>query len=557
MDEIQTYLKIEKFLRLNTSSSSALSKYESIKEAKRLEMRERNSNARLFLVESLKEATIYVNGDRAQLSSKEVSNRITEAIGRLVITVYHKLSYIDTAMGEDDIRKMMRSSNQLSLNLEGGKEANTHALDDVLQFVAMNTHMHMKTSMKTIKDRFMKAPYGFVEDDVEWLVARLFKRGDLSFTVNGASVTLLNKSDEEIVNLITKKANVEKLLMEQRVRVSDKDKKIVRDVMKELFHSSAVSEDEDSMMKTFQTYSRNLINELSILEARYEERQYPGKMAVQKGKKLLNSVLQQTTPLEFFKAVAAASEDLIDFAYDYEPIKAFFGGEQKTIFERALDMLAIYDDSKTYIVDAELEDVVAQMRSILRKAEPYGEIPKLPQLREQFMNAYSKVLTVQEAPVYAAIDEARSRTFEVLNTKDYKEQKKERYWNMFMELHEEASHCNNVSRLRAYADRAEALKLRLLNEMDQMDADIARKKAEEEERKRKEAEAKGEKPVIPAEPPKPLPKVKKKKRVAIKSVTLTSSWRLETEEDIEKYLESLRENLKAQLEEDTIVNIEF
>ncbi len=124
-------------------------------------------------------------------------------------------------------------------------------------------------------------------------------------------------------------------------------------------------------------------------------------------------------------------------------------------------------------------------------------------------------------------------------------------------LHEEASHCNNVSRLRAYADRAEALKLRLLNELDQMAADIARKKAEEEERKRKEAEAKGEKPDIPAEPPKPLPKVKKKKRVAIKSVTLTSSWRLETEEDIEKYLASLRENLKAQLEEDTIVNIEF
>ena len=100
------------------------------------------------------------------------------------------------------------------------------------------------------------------------------------------------------------------------------------------------------------------------------------------------------------------------------------------------------------------------------------------------MNAYSKVLTVQETPVYAAIDEARKRTFEVLNTKDYKEQKKERYLSLFVELHDEASHCNNVSRLRAYADRAEALKLRLLNEMDQIDAEIARKKAEEEERKR-------------------------------------------------------------------------
>ena len=69
----------------------------------------------------------------------------------------------------------------------------------------MNTRNHMKTSMKTVKDRFMKAPYGFVEDDVHWLVARLFKRGDLAFTVNGAAVSLNNKSEEEIIGFITKK----------------------------------------------------------------------------------------------------------------------------------------------------------------------------------------------------------------------------------------------------------------------------------------------------------------------------------------------------------------
>lgn len=553
MDEIQTYLKIEKFLRLNTSS--ALSKYETIKEAKRLEMRERNSNARLFLTESLKAATIYVNGDKAQIGAKEVSSRINEAIGRLVTTVYHKLSYIDTAMGEDDIRQMLRASNQMKLDIEGGKEANTHALDDVLQYVAGNTHMHMKTSMKTIKDRFMKAPYGFVEDDVEWLVARLFKRGDLAFTVNGAGVTLLNKSNEEIINLITKKANVEKLLMEQRIRVSDKDKKVVRDVMKELFHSTAVNEDEDSMMKTFQTYSQHMVNDLQILEARYEEKRYPDKQAVAEGKKLLNTVLQQTTPLEFFRTVAQNQDALIDFAYDYDPIKSFFSGEQKTIFERALDMLAIYDDSKTYIVNAGLESVVAQMRAIVNKSEPYNDIPKLPELREQFMQAYMKVLQVQEAPVYAAIDEARNRTMEVLSTKDYCDQKRDKYLKLFAEIRDESSHCNNVSRLRSYADRAEALKLRLLNEMDQLDADLAQKKVEEEDRKRKEAEAKGEMPPVPAAPVQPKPK--KKKRVGIKSVTLTSSWRIETEEDIDKALATLRQNLKAQLEEDTIVNVEF
>ena len=193
LDEIRQYLKIEKFLRLNTSTQ--LAKYETIKEAKRIEMRERNANAKLYLTESLKEATIYVNGDVPKISAKEVSARITEALGKLVQTVYNKLSYIDAAMGETEIRKMFHSSNQLTLGLVGGTEANTHALDDVLQFIATNTHMHMKTSMKTVKDRFMKAPYGFVEDDVHWLVARLFKRGDLAFTVNGATVNQNNKSD--------------------------------------------------------------------------------------------------------------------------------------------------------------------------------------------------------------------------------------------------------------------------------------------------------------------------------------------------------------------------
>ena len=175
---MRVYLKIERFLRKNTSTQ--LAKYESIKEAKRLEMRERNANAKIYLTEGLKEATIYVNGDIIRVSAKEVNSRINEAIGRLVQTVYHKLSYIDQAMGEADIAKLLRTSNQMLLQLEGGMESNAHALDDVLAYIAMNSRNHMKTSMKSVKDRFMKAPYGFVEDDINWLIARLFKRGDLT-----------------------------------------------------------------------------------------------------------------------------------------------------------------------------------------------------------------------------------------------------------------------------------------------------------------------------------------------------------------------------------------
>lgn len=559
LDEIRQYLKIEKFLRLNTSTQ--LSKYETIKEAKRVEMRERNANAKLYLTESLKEATIYVNGDTVRTSAKEVTGRISESIGRLVQIVYNKLSYIDVACGEAEIRKMFHSTNQLTLGLEGTTEPNTHALDDVLAFIAQNTHMHMKTSMKTIKDRFMKAPYGFVEDDVHWLVARLFKRGDLAFTVNGASVNQNNKTEEELISFITKKTFVEKLLMEERVRVNEKDKKAVRDVMKEVFGTSGVAEDEDSIMKNFQRYAQNTINEILRLEPQYQRYTFPGKKALETGKRIMQSVLQIQSPLEFFQYVSKNREDYYDFMEDYEPVKAFFNGEQQQIFTRALDILAIYDDSKTYIVDEELEKVVHEMRQITGQEKPYQNIPKLPELRKRFMEVYMQILTREEKPVIDSIDQAQTRVLEVLNTKEYAGEKRSRYIDLFREIHDGAEHCNNVSTLRSFVDKAEALKIRLLNEMDAMDRRIAEQKAEAARKVAEEAarKAKEEGKTLPdrVADPEVTYYVKKTKNVTIKNMTHASSWRLESADDVEQVLSALRKSLLTELETNDIVNVEF
>ena len=558
MEEIQRYLKIEKFLRLNTSS--ALPQYETIKEGKRLEMRERNANARLYLSESLKEADIYVNGDKAQINAKEVSTRINEALGRLVSTVYHKLSYIDTAYSEDDISKLFKTSNQISLNLEGGTEPNIHALDDVLSYIADNTRMHMKTSMKSIKDRFMKAPYGFVEDDVHWLVAKLFRRGDLAFYVNGSSVSTHNKDAEELINYITKKSYVDKLMIEQKVRVSEKEKKITKDIMKELFGTAGNSDDEDVMMSSFIGYADKLTSTLGKLEVRYESTRYPGKHIVEYGKKLLLELVQIQTPTEFFQTVAKKQDELLDFAEDYEPVKAFFNSEQKTIFDKAVLYLSKYDDSKTYIVDENLENIVSQISGIVKKQSPYSDIPKLPELLKKFGDVYSDILDEQLKPVLDSVYDSQKRVFDVLNTKEYAETRRSRYSAMFEEIIDAAKGCTNVSVLRGYADRAEALKMRLLNEITQMDRDIALKKAEEVRKKLEEqAKAVGnvDQAQIEAEVQKKVEKVKKTKNISIKSMTKTASWRLETTEDVDRYLNELRLKLVNELDTDTIVNIEF
>ena len=562
LTEMRAYLKIERFLRKNTSVQ--LAKYEAIKEAKRVEMRERNNNAKLYLTEALKDATIYVNGDVLRTSGKEVNSRINEAIGRLVQTVYHKLSYITAPMGETDIRKLFRSSNQLSLTLEDSSEANVHALDDVLQFIGGNSRMHMKTSMKTIKDRFMKAPYGFVEDDVQWLVARLFKRDDLAFTVNGESVNANNRTEEELVGYITKKQFVDKLLMEVRVRVPEKQKKAVRTIMKELFNVTPTAEDEDTMMSEFRRYCERTITSIDRLEPRYQLYAYPGRQVLAEGKKLMSSLLQINAPLEFFKEVSDGQDELLDFGEDFEPVQKFFSpnSEQEQIFRRALDMLDIYDDSKTYIVNTALEDVVRQMRSIAAMKAPYREIPKLPELREKFMALYNEILEDQSAPVVKAIKADRNRVLEVLNDKPYKDAKHSGYMERFEELLDGAVHCNNVSVLRSYQDKSDALNIRLLNEMVDEDNRLAQQalaQAEaEQQRLAAEARKRGETVTVPQ--PKvqqPAVKVRTTKNLSIKTVARAASWRLESAEDVDKYLDALRQSLLKELADDSIVNVEL
>lgn len=550
LSELRRALKIEKFIRFNTLST--LPKFAEIKSAKEREMRERGANAKLFLIESMKNADIYVNGDKVQIASKDVSARINDALGRLVSTVYHKLSYIDTAMGEVNIRALFKTSDQQSLTVENGKEPNEHALNDMLNFIATNSNAHMKTSMKSLMDRFMKAPYGFVEDDVEWLVAKLFKNGEIAFTVNGSSITLLNKSEDEIVRYITKKEYVEKLLTERREKANENQKKSVREVMKEMFGFPSVNDDDDSMMRSFQGYSQNVLNELEKFEIMQKTTSLPGKKAVAQGKTLLRAIVQIQAPIEFFKKIHTDREDYLNFAEDYEPVKAFFAGEQKTIFERALRLMGIYDDSKTFIVDEQVEGAVGEIKAILKKDAPYAEIPKLPELLDRFTNAYMKVLDAMEAPVLAAIGDAKSRVFKVLDTKEYKEEFRARFHKLFQEIYEKTKSCNNVATLQNVKVEADALKVRLLNEIAKKDEQIAIAKARAVAERSNNYGTTKINVITP-----PQPKIKKQKNISIKTINVANSWQIESIQDVDNYLAVLRAQILKELGEDLVVNIEF
>lgn len=549
LDEIHSVIQIEKFIRFE--ATNPMPKFETIKRAKEVEMRERNASAKLFLTESLKSADIYVNGDKIQTTSKEIVSRINEALGKLAATVYHKLSYIDAAMSETDIRKTLRDNKQQLTLDEAKTEKNQLALNDLKAFIALNTQRHMKTSMKSILERFLKAPYGFIEADVQWLVAKLFKDGEIAMFVNNEAVTLLSKSEEEIIRYLTRKEYTEKLMTEKRIKPNDKQKKSVREVMKELFGVTSANDDDDAIMKSFLGYAGNLKNELEKLEIRYSAQPaYPGKQLVSYGKKLMAEVLQMKYSNEFFTGIDRKKDDYLDFAEDYEPLKRFFAGEQKDIFDKALRLMKIFDDSKTFIVNSQIESVVDNVKSVLKNQTPYREIYKLPELLEEFITLYGALLSEMQKPVEEAISEARKRVFEELNGKKCHDKLSDRYVGLFREIHDKATHCNNVAALQNIKIEADALKVRCLNEIEKEEAKLVSPKPLNDDSENTDNGSTEE--IAP-----PVVKVKKKKTVSIKSINNATTWQIESEEDVKRYVAELEKKLLAALEDNTIINIEF
>lgn len=537
INEITGSLKIEKFLRLDATNT--VSKYEEIKAVKRVEMREHSSNARTFLTESLRSADIYVAGDRLQTSAKDISSKINDALAKLVDTVYHKLSYITAAKGEADVRNLIHGSGaQITLDIGKADTQNQLALNDVRDYIAQNTSKHMKTSMKTLMDRFTKMPYGFIEDDVEWLVAKLYKDGDIALFINSEAVTTFSKTEDEIVRYITRKEYVEKLMTEKKEKAPDVALKVTRDIMKRLFNITSAAENEDALMKSFLGYAKGMKQDLEKLEIRYQSQpKYPGKQVIANGKKLLNNVLVLDYSGAFYKKILEDQDDYKDFAKDYEPLKTFFEGEQKTIFDKSLKYMAIYDDSKTFIVDKNLEAVVKEIKEILKMDYPYGQIFRLPDLNRKFEDLYADKLEETAKPIYQAIMDARTRVMDEVQGKMCESALKPSFVRRFDELQEKAKSSNNIANLQSINVEVDALKTRCLQEIiDYIDPTPP---------------GPGPQPPVPPKP------IKAEKVYSMKFINASTNWQLETVEDVDKRLAELRSKLISKLEENTVVHIEF
>ena len=62
-----------------------------------------------------------------------------------------------------------------------------------IDIIEHETKLHSKPSLKTIINKFNKAPYGFIDLDIEWLIATLFAQKRIYLVKNAQNISSKTK----------------------------------------------------------------------------------------------------------------------------------------------------------------------------------------------------------------------------------------------------------------------------------------------------------------------------------------------------------------------------
>lgn len=548
LSETEEMKKIESFLQRPDLAS--LTDYEIICANKRKERNEKAKRIKDYIRMALEAADIYVCDGKINTKSKDVTTRVNEAFEKLIASEYSKLKDMDTEPTQADILEVLKKNKtQMSLELEGVSEPNSDALKELIAAIQYAGRTGAKFSIKQAFDKFMDAPYGYVEEDVEFLIATLYKKGQISLKMNSVIYSPASTSADDAYKYITKREFREKILLEMKETPKTQWIKAVKDVIRDFFCRSVVTDDTDALMRDFRSYGISKKKDFEdVLRTDYgRDSKLPGKAILEKAVRLIDDTCNINDPMTFYKRVDELFDDFDETSIELGDLNTFLGGVQKQKFLKACKTLAFFDASKNYISDAEIIENANQVRKIISLQKPYSYIPKLEQYEQLLGTAIVNLLEEDAKRIEPDVYADRKLVMDsIAPERPYAEGLKKKFAEKFDDLAEKLRTCKDMASLNGIPSESNAL---LQNSL----AEITREENAyllSIQPPKKEDDSKTSNPVVS-----PPVKVITTVPVTMRALTGNRTYTFRTETEVDVFVEEIRKNLKAKLGEDTVIKL--
>ncbi|HNS71449.1 MAG TPA: BREX system P-loop protein BrxC [bacterium] len=542
LEEMEEVLKIQTYL-LRKSGTAATQEIEDIKVRKSREVAERKERVKTLLIEALKEADLFVNSQKLGIKDKNPVDRINDGFKVLIDSIYTKLAYVTDFIDTNKELYDILTNDTIQISLSEEEKANILAIDEVDSYISRNTERNIPMTMKSILDLYSKTPYGWKELDITGIVAMLFKVQEIKLELGSE---YLDIGDKNILNYMTKREYLDRLLIKKRTKTPPALINNARNLAKEVFNYTAMPSDEDGLMSRFKDLCEQELykseTNINKLLAEYAHGRYPGRDALERGKKILEDILKIKDSKDFYETLYEIKEELLEYEEDSADVKKFFKN-QKEHFDKAVQQLNIYDKNRSYVLDKDTIKIVEAMEGIVKSKEPYSQIQKLPNLINEFREKFVQLLEVECKPVRIVIESDYNKVktdlelyeFEIVLGPSFKE----KFDDLLMRL----DSANNFYEAIAMKEESDRLKMRCFEEIENKKQEI-----------KKREQTSGDGATIITGGGQGGYKTKKTVTISMANI-LHGAKTIESKQDIDKLLEDIRVKLEKELKEDTIVKL--
>ena len=400
-ESLESAMKIRKYIKQRNVNQLPKSVQDIIRDQQE-EATKYEQTAMEALVKAIESAQFYVDGEHIEIKGGNAKSKIEQSLEYLVSHVYSELSLIEKNADTDaDIIEILTGAD----NMMPGMEPNRGAATKVEEYLEMQAMKNLPTSMADIQSRYSAIPYGWKEIDIAAVVARLIY--DQKVTIKYAGSTI-QPDNPKLPDMLRKKSEIGKTSISKRQMITATKMRAVKELLREYFDVMDVPNDEDGLVAFVVQKFTDLKDHYLELKGRYEGHKYPEQNLVLASIEQMDKILSQREDnIALIDAILKEEDNLFDNKEKMQRVEGFFKN-QVQVFDAAVKMEEDLKNDLNYLKkEEEANEALNQLRLItVVQSDPksiYRRIPELNGLMDKVREGHGRLLNDKRAELLEII----------------------------------------------------------------------------------------------------------------------------------------------------------
>lgn len=349
MQDLTMHKRTEKYIRQNSNTQQEAVKR--ILDTKGFQNTERLNELQVRAKSLLGKAALIINAADVDVSSEDGQTRVLKGFDHLIQTTYPNLRMLrDLPFNEGDVGNHLRM-------VEDGLLANdatslTESEQELLAFIQSNARGGVRTTVKSLIERFERKNYGWYYAAILCNLALLSARGKVEIRQDS------NALEADALERSLRNTNAHAtLVLEPQIEFTASQIRTLKEFFADFFDKPAVSNEARALARETIDELKDL--EIELVELNAQKALYPFLSVLDAVLVTLKEVAEKNVNW-FLTDLARAEDALLDTKEKLiDPLRRFMKSPQKAIFDQARQLVADQEDNFAYVSATEVDIVQA------------------------------------------------------------------------------------------------------------------------------------------------------------------------------------------------------